>query len=112
MPGHLSERVGRLLYSALETNTAAKCANCACVRPRLYSQGMDSAIIEKEALQLPDAERAILAERLLSSLSQTSQEIRDAWIRESDERLAAFRRGDIEALDGASAIAGFKKRFS
>ena len=73
---------------------------------------MDAAIIEKEAMQLTEAERALLADRLLSSLSRTSQEIREVWIRESDERLAAFRRGDIEAIDGPSAIAELKKRFS
>jgi len=72
---------------------------------------MDAAMIEKEALQLTDAERALLADRLLSSLSHPSQEVKDAWIRESDERLAAFRRGEIEALDGPSAIAGLKRRF-
>jgi hypothetical protein len=72
---------------------------------------MDAAIIEKEAMQLTEAERALLADRLLSSLSRTSQVIREAWIRESDDRLAAFHRGDIEAIDGPSAIADLKKRF-
>jgi len=73
---------------------------------------MNAAWIEKEALRLPDAERALLADRLLSSLSQASQEMVGSWIRESDERIAAFRRGDIEAIDGPSAMAELKKRFS
>lgn len=72
---------------------------------------MDAAIIEKEALQLPDTERAVLADRLLSSLSKTTQAIRDSWAREADERLDAYRRGEIEAVDGPEAIIDLKKRF-
>jgi hypothetical protein len=33
---------------------------------------MDAIIIEKEALQLPEAERALLADKLLESISRIS----------------------------------------
>ena len=72
---------------------------------------MDAAIIEKEALQLPDTERALLADRLLSSLTKTSQAIKDSWAKEAHERLEAHRRGEIEAVDGPEAISDLKKRF-
>jgi hypothetical protein len=73
---------------------------------------MDAAIIEKEALQLPDAERALLADRLLSSLSQTSDEVKQAWIREADDRMEAFREGKISSVEGPDAIKDLKARFA
>ena len=73
---------------------------------------MDTAIIEKQALQLTDSERALLADRLLSSLSQTSDELKEAWIREADERMKAFREGKIAAVDGPDAIKDLKARFA
>ena len=53
----------------------------------------------KEALSLPPAERAEIAERLLSSLDGPSQERIDAlWGKEAEERLDAFDRGEIQAI--------------
>lgn len=53
----------------------------------------------KEALSLPPAERAEIAERLLSSLDPPSQEGIDAlWGKEVEERLGAFDRGEIKAI--------------
>lgn len=66
---------------------------------------MDAAIIEKEALRLPDSERAVLTDRLLESLSQTSLELQTAWIQELDSRMEAFRNGKIAAVDGPQAMA-------
>jgi len=48
---------------------------------------MDAVILEKEALLLPDRERAVLVDRLLDSLSRRSSELEAAWIREADRRL-------------------------
>ncbi|MCP5543338.1 MAG: addiction module protein [Akkermansiaceae bacterium] len=72
---------------------------------------MEAVIIEKEALQLPDIERAVLADRLLASLSHTPAELEDAWIREAESRLAGFRKGEIEAVSGPDAMAELRKRF-
>ncbi len=53
----------------------------------------------KEALSLPPAERAELAERLMSSLDPPSQERIDLlWGGEAEERLDAFDRGEIKAI--------------
>lgn len=53
----------------------------------------------KEALSLPPAERADIAERLLSSLDRPSQEGIDAlWGKEAEERLDALDRGEIQAV--------------
>jgi hypothetical protein len=73
---------------------------------------MDSAIIESQAMQLPDNERALLADKLLSSISNTPKEITEAWVHESKVRLEAFRRGEIEAVDGSSAMASLRENLS
>ena len=73
---------------------------------------MEAAIIEKEALQLPEHERALLADKLLESLSPTTSGQEAAWIREADERMAAFRAGSIEAIPGPRAMEDLRKSFS
>ena len=72
---------------------------------------MDAAILEKEALLLPDRERAVLVDRLLESLSRRSSELEAAWIREADRRLDAFRKGQIEAVSGPEAVSELRARF-
>ena len=71
---------------------------------------MDAAIIEKEALQLSEAERAIIADRLLSSLSPIPEDLKSSWVREADERMTAYRAGEITAVDGPEEMAKLKKR--
>jgi putative addiction module component (TIGR02574 family) len=53
----------------------------------------------EEALSLPPAERAEIAERLLSSLDPPYREGLDAlWGKEAEERLDAFDRDEIKAI--------------
>jgi len=73
---------------------------------------MDAAILEKEALLLPDMERALLVERLMESISPCPSSLREAWVREADERMRAFRDGEISAVDGPQAMAELRSRFS
>ncbi|TSA31333.1 MAG: addiction module protein [Verrucomicrobiaceae bacterium] len=73
---------------------------------------MDAAILEKEALLLPDTERALLVERLMESISPYPSALREAWVREADERMRAFRDGEISAVDGPQAMAELRSRFS
>jgi len=70
------------------------------------------AIIEKEAMQLPEAERALLADRLIRSLAHTSDALRDAWVQEAESRLVAYRDGKIPAVDGPQAMSELRARFS
>ncbi|MCX6877588.1 MAG: addiction module protein [Verrucomicrobia bacterium] len=72
---------------------------------------MDPAILQKEALRLPESERALLADRLLESLSRTPPELEAAWLREADARMAAFMEERIEAVDGLRAMAELRARF-
>ena len=72
---------------------------------------MEAAIIEKEALQLSDCERAVLADRLLESLSRRPAGLDSAWLREADDRMMAFRSGKIEAVSGPKALAELRREF-
>ena len=51
------------------------------------------------ALSLPDESRAVLAEKLLDSLGdKIPQDIEEAWIKEAERRLQAYREGKIKAI--------------
>lgn len=72
---------------------------------------MEAVIIEKEALRLSDCERAVLADRLLASLSRTPAGLDDSWLREADDRMKAFHEGKIEAVKGPEALAELRRDF-
>ena len=56
------------------------------------------------ANQLPPEERAEVVEGILQSLDATAPEVDRLWAEEARDRLAGFRRGEIEAEDLADAI--------
>jgi putative addiction module component (TIGR02574 family) len=62
--------------------------------------------LEREALQLDVKERARLAERLLASLDSLSAvELESLWATEAERRLAAYDRGDLEAVSSEQVLA-------
>lgn len=62
--------------------------------------------IVSAALALPPADRAMLADKLLESLSEQEQsEIDVAWAEEARQRLEAFDRGDMEATPAEESLA-------
>ena len=73
---------------------------------------MDIAILEKEALSLPEHARAILADRLIESISPMPEALTASWITESESRMDAFERGEIEAVDGQTALRILKNNLS
>jgi putative addiction module component (TIGR02574 family) len=59
----------------------------------------------EEALSLPAAERAELADRLLISLDSSSGGRIDAlWAAEAEDRIEAFERGEIKAVSADDAF--------
>ncbi len=59
----------------------------------------------EEALSLPPAERAELADRLLTSLdSSPEHRIEELWAQEAEDRLDAFGRGEIKAVSSREAF--------
>jgi len=70
----------------------------------------DVATIERQALALTLAERAVLADRLLRTLDSEDTERMEQWGAEADRRLQAFERGEIGATDGPEAVAAIRRR--
>ena len=66
--------------------------------------------LEAEALQLPEAERARLVERLIASLD-TDPEVEEAWAAEVERRLAAIESGTVSWLPGPATLEKLKTEF-
>lgn len=65
---------------------------------------MDSIILEKEAMKLSEGDRALLADRLLQSVTHTPDSLTKAWIDESADRLQAYRDGRLDSIEGQEAL--------
>jgi putative addiction module component (TIGR02574 family) len=71
--------------------------------------------IAKEALALPPEERSYLADVLEQSLTTgefATQEIAAEWTAEIDRRIAAYDRGEIEAMDAKAALERIRARLA
>lgn len=69
--------------------------------------------ILKEALALPPQERAELVERLLATFqSPPDPKLDELWARESEDRLAAYGRGELEAIPAEEVFEKIKQRRS
>ena len=73
---------------------------------------MDMVVIESKAMELPTYERAVLADRLLQSLLPVSGSIENAWAKESEDRVVAYRTGQLSAVDGPNAMAELQAKYS
>ena len=66
---------------------------------------MSLASIQKEIFQLDSQERARLIDLLWESLDESRiKEIEAKWASESEERIDAFDRGELSAVDGPAAL--------
>ena len=73
---------------------------------------MDGKILEKEAMRLPVRERALLADALLESLEDdATRSVQLAWAAEAEDRIEAYRRGDLSAVDGPSSLKELRSRY-
>ncbi|WP_428001917.1 addiction module protein [Acidovorax sp.] len=64
--------------------------------------------ISAQALQLPPDERMALVERILDSLDVADPALSSLWTQESQNRLAAFRRSELQAVDMKDVIAKYQ----
>ncbi len=64
--------------------------------------------IERSIPKLSPAERIHLIESLVASLDQPDPSIERAWAKESDKRLAAYKKGQLKGIP----LETIKKRFS
>ena len=65
----------------------------------------------EDALALPEAERRLVAERLLDTvLGDDREAVAQAWADEAIRRAGALERGEVAALDGETATAGLESK--
>ncbi|MBF0140762.1 MAG: addiction module protein [Magnetococcales bacterium] len=64
--------------------------------------------IESQARKLPPLARLELVDAILSSLDEPNQEIDRLWSQEAEERLAAYRRGEMKAIPLAEVLAKYR----
>lgn len=63
-----------------------------------------------QALKLPPNDRAALVENLILSLDKPDPMIDAKWIKEAEDRLAAYHSGEIMAVDADQVFAELGKR--
>lgn len=61
-----------------------------------------------EARKLSPAERIDLVDDILASLDEPDPNIDQLWAREAEERLAAYRRGEIRAIPLEEVLAKYR----
>ena len=77
-----------------------------------YTCPMDQKILEREAMRLPVRDRALLADALLQSLDDdAARSVQLAWAAEAEDRIEAYRRGELSAVDGPSSFKELRSRY-
>lgn len=71
---------------------------------------MKTTDLVNEAKRLPPAEQVELVEAILDNLDVPDSALDAAWTREAEDRLAAYRRGDIRAVPLAETLAKYQPR--
>jgi putative addiction module component (TIGR02574 family) len=64
--------------------------------------------LSAQARKLPASERIELVDSILASLDEPDPAIDQLWIKEAEERLAAYRRGEIKAVSLEEALAKYR----
>jgi len=64
--------------------------------------------LSAQAAKLPPEERVEVVERILDSLDQPNVTLDGLWAKEADDRLAAYRRGEIKAVALSDVIAKYR----
>lgn len=68
--------------------------------------------LSAQAAQLPPAERIEVVERILNSLDQPDALMEALWAEEANDRMAAYRRGEIKAVALIDVIAKYNQSAS
>lgn len=63
-----------------------------------------------EALNLTLNDRAALVDRLIASLDKPDATLDALWLKEAEDRLAAFRAGDLGVVDAGQVFADLGKK--
>ena len=68
-----------------------------------------SETLSAQAAQLAPEERIQLVERILNSLDQPDAALDALWANDANDRLAAYRRGEIKAVGVPDVIAKYQQ---
>lgn len=63
-----------------------------------------------QALTLPANDRAALVENLILSLDRPDPALDAQWLKEAEDRLAAYRSGELAAVDAVEVFSELGKR--
>jgi len=64
--------------------------------------------LSAQAMQLPPDERLALVDQLLDTLDEPDATLDALWAKEAESRLAAYRRGEVQALALSDVIAKYQ----
>ena len=64
--------------------------------------------VSAQAVKQPPAERMQVVERILDSLDEPDSTLDAAWAAEAEDRLSAYRRGEVKAMALSEVIAKYK----
>lgn len=64
--------------------------------------------LSAQAVKLPPEERMEVVERILDSLDEPDASLDALWAKEADDRLAAYRRGEVRAVALSEVIAKYQ----
>lgn len=64
--------------------------------------------LSAQAAKLPPEQRMEVVERILDSLDEPDAALDALWAKEADERLAAYRRGELKAVGLSEVIAKYQ----
>lgn len=62
-----------------------------------------------QAAKLSPSDRLQLVETILATLDQPDPEISSAWAAEAEDRLAAYRRGELAAVDESEVFGDLRR---
>ncbi|MGB7541428.1 MAG: addiction module protein [Burkholderiales bacterium] len=66
--------------------------------------------LSNEARKLSPAERVELVDDILASLDEPDPNIDRLWAKEAEDRLAAYRRGEIKAIPLQEVLAKYRSK--
>ena len=72
-----------------------------------------TALAEKiydEVLDLPTDQRLGLIDRLLESINPSTKSIQEAWIKEAEQRLELYRKGNVQSVNGEDVFRRLQDR--
>ena len=64
----------------------------------------------RQALELPANDRAALVDELIVSLDKPDPALDVLWLKEAESRLAAYRSGELGAVDADEVFAELEKQ--